>query len=627
MSAHDLNLAIVLRLNNQAGRGLHQVLTETQRDTRAVSREMDGLNRAASGTARNLSATAYQARNAERTLADASRAANSMTRNLASTNRETRSAVRNFAALARAEAQIRPTGMARLRSELTQVNALGRTAAGHLTTIGKGVAGAVAGGVVLNSVINKPVAYEDRLALLANTAYGDSDKKGRLAGIQVLGAGIRDAVNQGGGTPENALDTYSAMASSNAFGSNKEALKILPTILKAQKGSGAEGADLVNILAAAKQNLGIADKDLPAVLGKAIKAGQEGKFELPAMAKHLPEQMAKMASLGGKGMKNYEKLLAQNEVTAIVSGTQDAAGIDMLNLYNKLNAPDTQKDFARHGIDLESEFFKGTAKGIAPVDIFTGLIEKVSDKNKYKQLKEKLSKGNSEENQRALDAFLIQSDLGSLVQDSQAMTGLLGQTSQKEEKGRILGTVQKENGQETEISHSVMAEQIGYKKEQLANKGAFARLDGLDLVKDPLSKFLDTTNDLAERYPNLAVGALGVGASLTAIGGFNWLRGGLGSGAPAAIAGETTATAGGLSRLIPGPVGVGVGIMGAGYLIGNGINYISQGNQFGDMVDGLGQWIADLITNGIKIGVDVDVKNGNIVAAVNDANVKNGRRQ
>lgn len=428
---------------------------------------------------------------------------------------DSRLAERALANINRAANRITPNGLERMSRALRAMQA---SASSTLSTLGKisrvsirgGMAlgsGAVAGGYLMQRVAERPMTYDRNLALLSNTANNNLDATGRIAAKDKMTAGIRNAVNIGGGSPEQAATALNAMAASNAFGSMDNMLKLLPMVQKAATGSGADSIELVQILRAAKQNLGVADKDLPAVLAKAMKGGQEGLFELSAMAKHLPEQMAKAGQLGYKGLPGLEKLVTQNQMSAITSGTQDSAGINMINLLNKINSRDTAKDFEKQGIDLTGSLAKNRMKGINAVDTFVSLVERVASKDKkYVALRKKADAQTGSELQETLSAvadILEQKGIGITVQDSQAMSGLLGQMQNKNESKRVNAAIEAEKGKEIDTSFDVVANSIDFKSEQVGNKKAFAAIDTLTAINEPLSRLLDKTNELAEANPKL----------------------------------------------------------------------------------------------------------------------------
>jgi hypothetical protein len=235
MADKDLKLALLLKLNDQMSKGLRVALKTVQDESKKTSRSIEDIAKAAN--------------------------------------------------------KVKPTGFERLNSVMKTMQG---TAKGLLSTLNKvgqvGVAGA-AGGYVLKSAAAAPMAYDRRLALLSNTANSNLDATGRIAAKAKLDAAIRNA-SKYGGTPEQNAETLNTLVGSGAFGNANQAAGLLPTLAKYQTGTGAAGTDLAQILVAAKQTMGMTDAQMPVMLSKAIKAGQEGGFELSDMAIGLSTAMA-----------------------------------------------------------------------------------------------------------------------------------------------------------------------------------------------------------------------------------------------------------------------------------------------------------------------------------------------
>jgi hypothetical protein len=641
-------------------------------------------------------------------------------------SQESRTAARSVENIANAANRVRPAGIERMNAALRTMHSTARSALSTLAKIGSTTAqvgGAVmAGGYVAKSAAERPMAYDKRLALLSNTANSDLDAAGRIAAKLQLDKGIRQAVNKdeggGGGTPEQALDALNTLVGSGAFGNAKQAMSLLPMLQKNATGTGADSNDLAKIMIAAKQNMGIADKDMPAMLSKAIRAGQEGGFELTDMSKWLPQQMALAATNGMKGIAGFESLLAANQVSRITSGTSDEAGNNLVNLLAKINSQDTANDFKKQGIDLSGSLAAARSKGVNPLEAFMGMVDKVASKDKrYANLRQKADSETGVEKKATLEAMadiFEQQGISKTVQDRQALLALLAMMQQREKYSEIKSKVGAENGQESETSYQVVASTLDAKTEQVGNKKAFAAIDTLNAIDAPLGKLLDKLNAETEAHPKLTTAiyetttAFGILAAAAGAGGLIGLltRGG---GVPAAGSATTTTASGGLlSRAATGSgsllgraatgigglaraataavSGVGIGptalVAGsgiAGYRTGSAL-YNHMGDDTRDQIGGViaqalanfgnkeaqsaldsrfslrqpasenklqgprvpvatpdaEQTAIDAVTKSLNqvlkgfvsqtIKVDVDVRNGNIVAAVNQANTLNARR-
>lgn len=506
MAGRNLELALLLRLNDQMSRGLRAAMQNVSQESRTASRSVENIANAAN--------------------------------------------------------RVRPAGIERMNAALRTLHSTARSALSTLAKIGSTTAqvgGAVmAGGYVAKSAAERPMAYDHRLALLSNTANNDLDKPGRIQAIARMDAGIRNAVSEGGGTPEQATEALNALVSSGEFDMNS-ALAQLPTIMKNATGTGASATDLAQIVISGKQVMGIADKDLPAMVSKAIRGGQEGKFELPDMAQWLPRQMSAAAANGMKGMAGFESLLAANQVSRMTSGTADEAGNNLFNLLAKTNSQDTINDFKKLGIDLSGSLVKGREGDVLTLDGFVNAVEKVVSKDKdYVALRKRADTEtglDKKATQEAMADIMQQKSIGKVVQDRQAMMALIGMMQHRDKYNEIKGIAAKESGRESETSYQVVASRLAYKTEQVGNKKAFAAIDTLNAIDAPLGKLLDMLNAEAEAHPKLTTAiyetatALGILAAAAGAGGLmGLLTRGKGVAAGAGAAATAATASGGLAR-------------------------------------------------------------------------------
>lgn len=563
-------------------------------------------------------------------------------------DKESKSVGKSLASVAAEANKIRPTGIDRLNASLKTAH---NTAKSMLSTLAQVGSATVAGSYALKSAADRPMAYDRRLALLSNTANSDLDAAGRIAAKEKLNSGIRGAVNVGGGTPEQAADALNTLVGSGAFGNANQAVSLLPTVQKNATGTGADGNDLAKIMIAAKQNMDIADKDMPAMLSKAIRAGEEGGFELKDMAKWLPQQMALAATNGMKGMGGFESLLAANQISRIGAGTSDEAGNNLVNLLAKINSQDTAKDFQKQGIDLSGSLAEARGKGQNTLEAFVGLVEKIGSKDKdYTALRKKAdgeTGGDKKATLSAMADILQQKSIGKAVQDRQALMELLMFVQQRSKYDDVKGIVAKENGKEGDTSFQTVASTSDFKAEQMGNKKAFAAIDTLASIDAPLGKLLDKLNAEAEAHPILTTAiystatALGVLAAAAGAGGLaGLLTGGKGGGLEKAA---KTAGGGGLLKKAATAGAVffgaeGLAIAGAGTGLFAMIRHAMEPDKVSmrmqDKNVGIGQRVADYwnvaperqAEKPVKVQVVVDVKNGNIVAEVNKTNSQQARR-
>ena len=225
-------------------------------------------------------------------------------------------------------------------------------------------AGVAAGAYALKAPAMEAMSFDERLARMANTAYAERDKSGRIVGKQALEQAINNAVGKGGGgTREQAAEALDAMIGSGVV-SSTDAINMLPQIMRFSSAEGADPTQLANIGIRAMQTFKIAPEDMPNVMNMAIASGQAGGFELRDMAKWLPQQMAASTLTGASGRGSFAELVALNQAAAITAGSKDEAGNNVKNLLMKINSPDVAKNAKKFGVDLPSYLQKRAQDGV-----------------------------------------------------------------------------------------------------------------------------------------------------------------------------------------------------------------------------------------------------------------------
>ncbi|MDO8654187.1 MAG: phage tail tape measure protein [Undibacterium sp.] len=521
----------------------------------------------------------------------------------------------------------------------------------RLKTAGRLAAGIVAGSAAAKFVIAEPLKktmdYGMRLAGMANTAYSDRDVAGRKAGKKELDSSIVNAVRTGGGTRDQAAGTLDTLIASGAM-SIKDAMGMLPTLTKAATASGADPDQLANIAIRAMQTFKIGSKDLPKVIDMAITAGQEGGFELKDMAKWLPQQMASARLSGMSGTDGLAKLLAANQASAITAGSKDEAGNNLVNLLAKINSQDTAKDAHKLGIDLSGTLAAARSKGTDSIDAFLNLTEMTVGKDKkYQNLRKNAAsaKGDDARANFESQADILQgSSIGKLVQDRQALMALVGLMNNRKYVQDVEGKVKSATGT-ADKNYAVMADEMGFKSQQREQEKEIATYTAFEKLAPAINAVNDHLIASAREYPNFTAGmtaattALGAltAAALTS-GAANLVMGG---GGAAVAGGVAAAGSGALSRLaVTGAFAAGMpfasfaagapmmaagGLLAAGavgYGAGSLINKGIEGTEFSESIGrSIAMAMAAMGNKEAKeaLKIEIDVKNGNIVAAVTAA--------
>ncbi|ELC5001936.1 phage tail tape measure protein [Salmonella enterica] len=440
-----------------------------------------------------------------------------------------------------------------LRTELSAVN----TGVARMKTIGATV-GAVAGGLtaagmVVAQPVSRQMSYQERLAMMSNTAYADQGLEGRRAGMKDMDSLIRRSVREGGGTKESAAETLDAMLASGAVDMDS-ANVMLPLVQRYATATGTAPTDLANIAIKLKQSFGIEDNDLEKALNMAISAGQSGSFELKDMARYLPSQLASAGNAGMKGLDDFAVLLGWNQASAITAGTPDQAGNNLQNLLLKLTSKDAAtaassvKLPSGKGIDLPGSMSAAAGKGINALDAFNAIVDKVvASSSAYRALEKKYQSASEDERKGILSSqlkILEGSGVGKIIADQQALMALLAFRGNKQYTGDVISKANEQRALESvktagDLNFALMSEQAGFKVNQLKNEREFSEMDAVKPLSDALGDVSDKLVKYAQEYPELTTAVSGattaikaMTAAAVAFAGLSILTGGGGIKAP-----------------------------------------------------------------------------------------------
>jgi hypothetical protein len=640
----DLEVALLLRLNDQASAGVSrfgqkvvQTFSQAERSTATLTQRLQGYNQQldsastkSSRLAVGMAAYATQCWSAEQ-----------RTQGLLSSVR-------------RLANERGPTALVNTLREI--VSHAGR-AQQAMRGIAAGWGAATAAGYVVSKPLGQTMDYGVRLANMANTAFTDRDTAGRIAGKTELDNAIRAAVRGGGGTREGAAETLDTLIASGAMPIG-DAMKLLPTLTRAGTASNADPNQLAQIAIRGMQTFKIAPGQVGNAIDMAIAAGQAGGFELRDMAKWLPQQMAAGRMSGMSGISGLAKLLAANQAAAITAGTKDEAGNNLVNLLAKINSQDTAHDAQKLGINLSGTLAAARGKGMDSLDAFVGIVDQVVGRNKnYQALQARLGKATGADRRTILESqadILQGSAIGQIVQDRQALGALVGIMGNR----GYMTDVQKQiaaSAGTTDRNYDVVSAEAGFKTQQALNEKTFATQTAFEKLAPTVGSLADTLASLAREHPQLATAAAAAATALTALaaaagaaGLTNLLlgRGGAAAGGIAARAGGGLLARMGVTAAFAGamPVGTlaGLGATGAATVAGGVALAGAAGLGIGTLISKAieGTAVSDAIGRSIaqalaffgneearhSLQVEVDVKNGNIVAAVNEANARQARR-
>jgi len=413
--------------------------------------------------------------------------------------------------------------------------------------------------MAFNHVVADPLRqaadYDTDLRRLANTAYAGKSLVERRAGMGTMNTAITAAVRGGGGTRESALGALQEMVGSGQFGDAGSASDLLPLIMRAATGSGADPKDLVSMLGKAKGTMGITSKaGMVEFLDRAMSAGDAGGFELKDMARHLPNQMGYAKELGLQGQSGATQLLALNQASLLTAGSRDEGARNLTNLLAKVISPDTANDFKKLGIDPTGSLAKAQGNGMNVVDAFVKLVEKVvAEDPRFAKAKAKAdaAKGTDKE-----AAFQAQADLfkgsaiGKVIQDQQARMALVAIMSNQGYLADVKGKINNSKGSINDAA-ALITEGAGFAFDQRNFEVQKAQTDAMTSANSAVVKLAEAQTDLYRRYPGYAtaiegakVAITGLAAAAGAAGLANLLTAGAGAGAASGLAaGASTAAA------------------------------------------------------------------------------------
>ncbi|HDL8227625.1 TPA: phage tail tape measure protein [Yersinia enterocolitica] len=558
--SRGLNLALTLFARDNASKVLKKTLQDTVKQTADAAKASEKLGDTDSKSAekgikasRSLQAELKRQASARSTLGV--RSEQDIQREIQQTQaaylRLTRSGVMSANEQGRAFSAMTDK-VSRLKNELNGANH-SMTGLQRARMLGSGAAAVVGGITAASAVLAQPVrnqmSYDRRVAMMTNTAYAERGVEGRQEGKKELSGVIRNAVTVGGGSKESAADTLDTLLASGAVDMDS-AKTLLPVIQKYATATGADPKDLANIVISLKRSFGIQDKDVGKALNMSIVGGQEGSYELPDMAKALPEQLALAKSLGMSGLDDYATLLGVNQGAATTAGSSSQAGTNVINLLAKINSKDASNAAARikyngKGIDLPGSLAAAKEKGINPIDAFMGIVDKVvANDPAYQKLEAKLKTAKGEERKQVLESMskiLEGSAIGTIIADQQALLGLLGYRGNKE---YVQGVIKKSNEQRNlkpgegagDINFALMSDTNDVKAEQFNNAKDFAEMDAIKPLSDILGTLSKNLTDYSKEYPGLTTAVVGatdgikaMGAAAAAFAGLRFLMGGGGA--------------------------------------------------------------------------------------------------
>lgn len=542
-----------------------------------------------------------------------------------------------------------------------------------VTAWGQAAGGAAAGAAVLAGPVRKTMSYDTQLRGVVNTAYAGESIDVRRARMTTINDAVMRAVRagKGGATREDALAAIQTLTGSGEYKDPRDALAALPSITRAAAANGSTSTDFAQIALASRRTLGLTDTDR--VFNMATRAGQLGGFEIRDMAKGLPAQLAAAKNAGLSGYEGYASLLALNQAAVTTAGSTDEAANNVVNLLAKLTSPDTAADFKKLGIDQSGSLLKAQESGTNVLEAFGNMIDKMIERDpRYAALSKRAASATGDE-QKALYGSMAQiiegAGIGKVLQDRQALMAFLGFRNQREKYG---ATKQQtlNPGDAVGSNLDFMAESPEFKAVLMAEEAADRMQDAMNKVNPLLGDMAEKLTGIMQEFPNFSSAIIASTTALTALAAAAGVATGIGAilnkdklgkiplpGGKTSLPGKVwnsltmswenaPASTGGraLSMLGTGAAALGpLALMyGATEWAGDTSQDKARSSSLLNVSSGLGGLLSLIglnkeagfdaaraksregldTSNEIKVKVDVQVIDGNIVASVNE---KNGR--
>lgn len=360
-----------------------------------------------------------------------------------------------------------------------------------------GTAGAA---MAVAAPVKESLEFEHRLRGIGNIADLSAKQ------VEALGNSVQQTGVQTNQTSGAMLDAFNVLLGKGM--DPARATAVLAPIGKTATAAQASVEDLSVTTFALVDNLKLAESQIPKAMDMLSQAGKEGSFELKDMARYFPQLTAQAATLGLKGTEAVATLGASLQVAMKGAGSPEEAATNLRNFLQKATAPDTVKNFAKMGVNLEASLKKAIAKGENPLEYLLGLIQKVTKGDKFK--------------------------VGALFGDMQVQNFLAPMMQHMEEYRQIKEKSLGASGVVDRDFANMMSTGTERLKQAQVQLGRFAvtmgtiLLPALGAAADKFGAMLSVVSDLAQRYPNLttvvtyaAVGLVGfkVAALAARLGG------------------------------------------------------------------------------------------------------------
>lgn len=250
-----------------------------------------------------------------------------------------------------------------------QMIAKGGSRAGAALAVGAAAgAGAAAIAVPVKAGYELGNEFESSMTDLGQKA--DLDRAKRAALAEKLMANAR-AVNQVPQEMVKAADTLAGLGMDVPV-----AVDLTKPIGKAATAYKADMGDLSAATFALYDNLKVPAKDIALAIDAMAFTGKAGAFEIKDMAAAMPSLTANYQALGQTGVKSAADLAAALQIVRKGAGSSEEAANNLENVLQKIGSPETERKFAKMGVNLRKEMDAAAKAGKTPIEAISEITQK-----------------------------------------------------------------------------------------------------------------------------------------------------------------------------------------------------------------------------------------------------------
>ncbi|WP_431281662.1 phage tail tape measure protein [Humitalea sp. 24SJ18S-53] len=240
--------------------------------------------------------------------------------------------------------------------------------------------GLVGAGLTFAGPIQSAAAFEDvlRQSVITQGLVGDAATREVARLTQVYEQLARTTGQRSQAIAEGAATMVAANMPRDA---------IEPLVAIAARASTAYGAsigDMSRLTISLSQNLRIAPAAMADTLAQMAQAGMEGRFELRDMATEFSRLTPMVEGLGLSGQRGALMLAGMAQMALRGAGTASEAANNLGNFLSKINSPETVRNFAAAGVNLETLVADAARRGINPVEAVVQRVREMSRGNMFR---------------------------------------------------------------------------------------------------------------------------------------------------------------------------------------------------------------------------------------------------